>query len=570
MSFVNTVDIIGDEALTNSILNGSITEIADNRVTSVGDSAFRGCSALIRADFPSVTGIYNTAFYDCSVLATLILRSETMCTLYYTGSFDGSPIAAGTGYIYVPSALYDSYLADSKWSTHANQFRKLEDYTVDGTVTGEVDPTRCRVRFFNEDGTFLGYVIVPNGGNAVYPGDEPVKEGDYAFTGWKPSPTNVKADMDCYAQFKSTNFDFSTTDFSQGYSVEWDYTKSSPALTRIGLSAGLSDPAPATSLTAAGSSPFDNVMPWAGMKKYNIIDGAMVSEDDAGFSMTDYDTVVYIPEFYYAAYKDTASSKWRWSISPTEKEGYVLHPGSGRYVGRYYTSGDSTEVFTKSGTAPLSAITRAEFRTYSHNKGANWWMLDLATWSALQLLFLVEFANFNSQGKLGDGTGKYLAVGNITGKSDTSVYHTYKYEYTNQVLQYRWVEALWGHARAIVDGFAMTKHYPSGDYLIGTNNSMFDEDRNKLTNSGITSPSTTGGYISGFGYSNKFPWAFLPDTAAGSLDTYVPDKYIAESAYIAAVGCHGDETYSGGLFSIGFYEIDKKSGLQSSRLIYIP
>lgn len=46
--------------------------------------------------------------------------------------------------------------------------------------------------------------MVPNGGNAVYPGDEPVKEGEYAFKGWKPEPTNVTADMDCYAQFKST------------------------------------------------------------------------------------------------------------------------------------------------------------------------------------------------------------------------------------------------------------------------------------------------------------------------------------------------------------------------------
>jgi hypothetical protein len=203
MSFVNTVDIIGDEALTHSILNGSITEIADNRVTSVGDSAFRGCSALIKADFPSVTSIYNTAFHDCSSLVTLALRSETMCVLYYTNSFDGSPIVNGTGYIYVPSALYDSYRADTKWSTYANQFRKLEDYTVDGTINGVLDTNRHMVRFFNGD-TLLGYVMVSHGGSATYTGDEPTKEGEWAFKGWSPTPTNVTADMDCYAQFKST------------------------------------------------------------------------------------------------------------------------------------------------------------------------------------------------------------------------------------------------------------------------------------------------------------------------------------------------------------------------------
>jgi hypothetical protein len=203
MSFVNTVDIIGDEALTHSILNGSITEIADNRVTSVGDSAFRGCSALIKADFPSVTGIYNTAFHDCSSLVTLALRSETMCVLYYTSSFDGSPIANGTGYIYVPGALLDSYKADSKWSAYANQFRVLEHYTVDGTITGEIDPTRCRARFFNGD-TLLQEIYVPYGTVPVYTGEEIVPEVDYAFVGWVPEIAAVTGDVDYVAQFKFT------------------------------------------------------------------------------------------------------------------------------------------------------------------------------------------------------------------------------------------------------------------------------------------------------------------------------------------------------------------------------
>jgi hypothetical protein len=127
-----------------------------------------------------------------------------MCVLYYTNSFDGSPIANGTGYIYVPGALHNSYLADTKWSTYANQFRRLEDYTVDGTINGELDTSRHMVRFFDEDGTLLGYDVVAHGGTAVYDGDEPTKGDDYAFTGWKPSNANITADTDCYAQFRST------------------------------------------------------------------------------------------------------------------------------------------------------------------------------------------------------------------------------------------------------------------------------------------------------------------------------------------------------------------------------
>jgi hypothetical protein len=59
------------------------------------------------------------------------------------------------------------------------------------------------VRFIN-DSTVLQTVSVPYGGNATYEGDEPVKEGEWAFKGWNPAPTNITEDTDCYAQFRST------------------------------------------------------------------------------------------------------------------------------------------------------------------------------------------------------------------------------------------------------------------------------------------------------------------------------------------------------------------------------
>ena len=192
--FVNTVDSVGDEALTNSIIDRSITEIRDNCVTRIGDSAFYSCSALTAADFqaatiignsafrycsklttanfqaatsigdyafescsklttanfPAATSIRNSAFESCSALTaadfqaatsigyyafsycsklnTLILRSGTMAKLYDTNAFSNTPISSGTGYIYVPATLVDSYKAASNWSTYANQIRAIEDY----------------------------------------------------------------------------------------------------------------------------------------------------------------------------------------------------------------------------------------------------------------------------------------------------------------------------------------------------------------------------------------------------------------------------------------------------------
>ena len=76
-----------------------------------------------------VTSIGTYAFYSCSALVTVILRyTDAVCTLAGTNAFTSTPIASGTGYIYVPSALIDSYKAATNWSTYADQIRAIEDY----------------------------------------------------------------------------------------------------------------------------------------------------------------------------------------------------------------------------------------------------------------------------------------------------------------------------------------------------------------------------------------------------------------------------------------------------------
>ena len=182
--FINTSDAIGDELLTAQIIDRTVTEYKDNTVTTVGASAFESCGSLITVDLPEVTSVGTGAFRGSSVvtlnlpkcetigvnilygnrgvtkldfpkvteikiyglqyvwnLTTLILRSKTMCTLG-NASMGVSPIGKGTGYIYVPSALLEQYKTATNWSTYANQFRALEDYTVDGTITGELDETK--------------------------------------------------------------------------------------------------------------------------------------------------------------------------------------------------------------------------------------------------------------------------------------------------------------------------------------------------------------------------------------------------------------------------------------------
>lgn len=120
----------------------SLVNIDLPMLTSTNQAAFGYCDELISVNLPKVTTIANYTFRDCLKLTKLILRGDSVCTLSGVGAFTNTPIASGTGYIYVPSALIDSYKAASNWSTYAEQFRALEDYAVDGTTTGELDENK--------------------------------------------------------------------------------------------------------------------------------------------------------------------------------------------------------------------------------------------------------------------------------------------------------------------------------------------------------------------------------------------------------------------------------------------
>ena len=144
-----TVDRVGDAALTNSIIDKSITEIQDElvadirehafynctalkkavfgSVTDVADRAFDGCTALTTVDFHTSPSLGDYAFNNCPALSALILRGDAVCHAV-SGTLQNSGIASGNGYIYVPAALLDAYKAHGAWGRYANQIRAIEDY----------------------------------------------------------------------------------------------------------------------------------------------------------------------------------------------------------------------------------------------------------------------------------------------------------------------------------------------------------------------------------------------------------------------------------------------------------
>ena len=419
-----------------------------------------------------------------------------------------------------------------------------------GPITGDTNYIATytpvyNVYFYNGS-TLLDTVQVLQGGSAVYTGATPQKTGVadpsvFQFTGWYPSPTNVQGNLSVYAQFRQTAAAWETPGFdvTGAYAVQWHYGLTMPQLSRGGLAASFTDPVPAEGVGGSGSSPFDNIAPWNGMEIYVDV-GGTPQKYAAGMSLTENDILVKIPEFYYKAEKDTAKQMWTWAVSPTAKTGYEKHPGSGRYVGRYHTGGSSSGVYSRSGVSPLVNTSQTNFRTYSANKGTGWHMMDLATWSAIQLLYLVEFANFDSQTVLGKGwnTG---SIGSMGG-TDSAAYHTVKA--TGAHNQYRNIEDPFSNCYDWIDGF------------VGSNNSdtyaaakdSYAGGNSDLTALGFKLPSS--GAIRGFGYSAAAPWAFIPDTASGTdYTTYVCDRVNSNSSLCPAyVGGYYNDNANFGFF----------------------
>lgn len=150
--FTPTAETIGDAALTTSIIDRSVTELLDSAVVTLQSYSLASCSSLKKAAFSEVTEVLNHSFEGCealetldfhaavefdasslqglSSLKTLILRSDTMCDASSSAVLSYTPIDDGTGYIYVPAALLDSYKHDFVWGSYFDQIRAIEDWPL--------------------------------------------------------------------------------------------------------------------------------------------------------------------------------------------------------------------------------------------------------------------------------------------------------------------------------------------------------------------------------------------------------------------------------------------------------
>lgn len=314
------------------------------------------------------------------------------------------------------------------------------------------------------------------------------------------------------------------------FGVMWDMSQPSTKLTRL-TSANdpnnlvtqnvFEEPTPAIG-TIGGSSPFDTVMPWKGMEEYNVVGNKLIKTGDSQFSRNTNDTVVYIPEFgFKAIFEDT---KIYYYISSKPTEDCPKHPGSGKYVGKYATG---SGYYSKANLDPQVNMTRATARTSSANKGAGWSQWGFDTWCAIVSLYLVEWADWNSQTKIGKGytDGSHDSAAINTGTTDSMIYHTGRASGDDGKTQviYRWIEGLWGNVAQFVDGYNANERVP---YIcLDPSKYADDTDTNGYTELGVTLPESNG-WIEKFGESKEFNWAFC----ISSVNSFLGPDYVYTSS----------------------------------------
>ena len=341
------------------------------------------------------------------------------------------------------------------------------------------------------------------------------------------------------------------------YGVSWDGT-STTAWTRTDAAAGFTDPVPYVAGATSYGSPFDNLMPWSGME--------IVEDSKAG-------TLVSIPKFWYKLTQRNSvitiqiadSAVGGFSVAPTH-----MDRGDGKgerdvvYIGRYHCGEKAYK--SASGQKPKGSVARAVFRTNIHNLGSTIWQADWAMRFTLFLLYLVEFANWNSQDKIGYGCSPSGSIVNM-GYTDSMPYHTGTDRASRTTYggtQYRYIEGLWDNVYDWIDGCVNTS---SGLKLI-LNPSSFSD-----SNTGTAVGTPSNGYPSAFSVkevSGTFP-LFIPSAASGSDSTYSCDywDFSASNPCVCAGGGRYQST-GRGLFYWGCHAASYSSAYFSSRSMKLP
>lgn len=327
------------------------------------------------------------------------------------------------------------------------------------------------------------------------------------------------------------------------------------------------------------------------------------------------------PKFYYKVVplelekiqggKGFHMRKARYYVSDTMKAGFKLHPAfikDGKeknfiYLSAYegctydtsasaYKLNDAQDVdWTDDVLASIanakptsgltqSSATRNGFRTIAAKRGLGWSQETVQAATATELLFLIEYASFDMQSKIGAGvttktddgatsmteiTGATTTLGNKSGQ----VINTNGYS----VVAYRGEENPFGNIWKWIDGINVYNKNEGSVYIADHG---FKDDTNAApySDAGITICGSNG-YVSAFAYNEDFDWLFIASEVLGNSSLPVGDYFWQNKAYNGYTVARLGGGWFNGSGAGGFYwSVADASGNRfryiGGRLLYVP
>ena len=208
-----------------------------------------------------------------------------------------------------------------------------------------------------------------------------------------------------------------------------------------------------------------------------------------------------------------------------------------------FTANTGDKLSSVSGKAPINYGTRAEFRVAAENRGSGWRQQDFDLVSAVQLLYLIEYADFDSQSTIGNGlTGWWAAwhpwnnynpiekTGNSNSDGDATNSVSNGDGVTGSYMSYRGIENFYGHVWTYVDGININNNVP---YVTNNANVWAEDTSSGYTSLSITLPNNDGWQVT----LADIDRGFLPASIGGGSSTYICDHYYQNSGWgITMVG----------------------------------
>ena len=374
--------------------------------------------------------------------------------------------------------------------------------------------------------------------------------------------------------------------FNGFYGVSWD--ESADTYTRTGILVG----------QTKGVTLPDYLLPiQSKMRRCVVLDNGIVNyylgatdstkkEDmitSSNLTGEDGQVMVEIPKFYYQYYY--VGTVHTWNISLVKLPGFNVHPAflSGVtelnyiYVGAYeailWDASDSTYVdyiagktitpsedimSSVTGKKPVANMTRANFRQMSNRRGTGWTGMLYDILSAVQLLYLIEYASFYSQSVIGAGisnvtdwadynnyypiapSGNSNGIGNATGNTAGSTSCATE---ASKYMSYRGIEQWYGHIWKWLDGININNNR---SYICNVVTNLADDTTTNYTDIGVSNIASDGYQATLLAIAR----GFLPKSIGATSATKITDYYYQNTGWRVAIsgGVANDGAVAGGFW----------------------